>query len=68
MPKIKNDDVDRIIFSSRVDKHLVRQLKKIAFDEDRDIYDVLEEALRDYINKKTQARKKKAGGAQKNHE
>ena len=65
MPKIKKDDVDRIIFSSRVDKHLVRQLKKIAFDEDRDIYDVLEEALRDYINKKSLGSKKKVAGKNK---
>lgn len=37
-----------------LDKKLLKQLKFIALEEERNIYELVEEALRDYVTKKSQ--------------
>lgn len=60
MPKIRIEDgIERIIFSARIDKNLQKKIKQIAIDEERDMYDVTEEAFRDYIAKKEKQKLKK---------
>lgn len=56
MSKKKPDNVKRITFGGNVDEDLVWELKDIAHYERRNVYLVLEEAIREYVEKK----KKKA--------
>lgn len=53
MPKKKTDSIDREVFSARIDKKLAKEIKRIAFEKDKDIYIVVEEAFRDYIRKQS---------------
>ena len=45
--------IERISFSTRINKALIKELKKIALDKDKDLYVVLEEAIENHIQKKS---------------
>lgn len=52
MPKIKKDNIPRKVFSARIDESIVDALKIISAIEKKDMYEIVEEALNDYIDKK----------------
>lgn len=39
------------VFSTRVDKNLIKELKHLAVDTDRSLGNLLEEAIRDLVKK-----------------
>ncbi len=47
-----NPKIERISFSTRINKALIKDLKRIALNEDKDLYIVLEEAIENYVQKK----------------
>ena len=42
---------EKKVFSTKMDDDLVRELKHLAVDEDRNLMDLLEEAVRDLLMK-----------------
>lgn len=57
MGRVKKDNIERVLISTRIDRSLVKPLKQIALDGDRDLYMVIEEAIKDYIQKKQRGKK-----------
>lgn len=52
MSKRVKDDIERKLISARIDKELFRKVKIIAAREERETYTVIEDAVRQYVNKK----------------
>lgn len=49
---------EKIVFSTRIDEQLIKQLKHLAVDTGKKVFELLEEAIRDLIIKyQTNAKK-----------
>jgi len=59
MPRQRKDDIDRVLISARMDRDLVRAVKQIALDDDVDLYEVYEKAVRQFVGKRRRSRKQR---------
>jgi predicted transcriptional regulator len=50
---------EKKVFSTRLDQDRIKQLKHLAVDEDRSLGNLLEEAIRDLVEKYKKKAKKK---------
>ena len=62
MPRRKADDKERVPFGTRLEPQLLRELKRVAFDEERELYLVVEEAIRQYLIRKGYIKKTEGRG------
>jgi len=58
MGRVRKDDKKRKTFTTRIEIDLYKQIKHIATDDDVDFYEVVEAAVRDYIEKRTSEKKR----------
>ena len=49
----KEDEVKRRKHNYEVREELIRRMKRVALDEDRKIYEVIEEAMEEYLAKRS---------------
>ncbi len=49
---------ERIVFSTKIDKDLIKRLKHLAVDMDQKLNDLIEEALREFLKKNEPQAKK----------
>jgi len=49
---------ERIVFSTKIDRDLIKRLKHLAVDMDQKLNDLIEEALRDFLKKNEPQSKK----------
>jgi len=61
MPKIRTDEIERKVFSSRIDPALSDKIKEIAFYSKKEIFEVVEEAFREYIANRVRSEGKTKG-------
>jgi predicted transcriptional regulator len=61
MPKIRKDEIERKVFSSRMDPALSDKIKEIAFYSKKEIFEVVEEAFREYIANRVRSKGKAKG-------
>lgn len=49
--------IERVNFSNRINKQLLKELKHIAVSEEKDLYIILEEALHKFVDEKAPKRR-----------
>jgi predicted transcriptional regulator len=49
---------ERIVFSTKIDRELIKRLKHLAVDMDQKLNDLIEEALREFLKKNEPQSKK----------
>ncbi len=57
MAKTKKDNIDRIRFTTLLREDVAADIKHLAIDKKMLIYEILEEACKEYIKKETNKRK-----------
>lgn len=61
MPKLRKDEIERKVFSSRVDPALSDKIKEIAFFSKKEIFEIVEEAFQEYIDNRMKNKGKAKG-------
>lgn len=53
MPRPKPDNIERIFVGASISKAMIKKLKEIALHEERPLYNVIEEAIEQYLNNRS---------------